>query len=71
MKNKKISIAVLLCLLIISTIPAYSQLPPPPPPPCTVPPCNVPINSGILFLLGAGLALGISMLYKTQKNKAL
>jgi hypothetical protein len=71
MRNQKISKLLLLCLLIISTFNAYSQLPPPPPPPCITPPCNVPVNSGIILLIAAGLVLGIFMLYRTQKKKAI
>lgn len=68
---------LLTLLLVLSNIMLYAQPPAGPPPtgsgatggtpPCWNPEC-VPIDSGIAFLLIAGLALGITKLYSKYKT---
>ncbi|MCX8081216.1 MAG: hypothetical protein N3F09_08275 [Bacteroidia bacterium] len=45
--------------------------PPPPPsggPPCWPPPCTIPIDGGIGFLMAAGLGYGIKKIHEKMKK---
>lgn len=42
--------------------------PPTGPPPCWPPPCTIPVDSGIGFLIAAGIALGVKKLYALHKT---
>jgi hypothetical protein len=69
LRDKKYKIELLLLLGVLLSIPVFSQPPPPPPPPpCWPPPCNVPINSGILIITAIGLIYGAYTILKTQKR---
>jgi hypothetical protein len=71
--NKKFSRKILLGIAILCTSVAFSQPPPPPPPPspccwptpCT---CNIPLNSGVVILIAAGLFYGIYSITKSKKK---
>lgn len=70
MKSKRY-IPALIIILVMYISPVFSQPPPPPPPPpCWPPPCNIPINGGIMFVLLLGVAYGTFILYKTKKRKS-
>ena len=61
-QNKKI-IASILFVLISFVCVAQGSGPPPPSPP---PPVGLPVDGGILVLLGLGLVYGIKKLLKTR-----
>ena len=43
---------------------------PPPDPPCWPPPCTIPIDGGIGFLIAAGIAYGGKKIIDSKKNPA-
>ncbi|NNM95453.1 MAG: hypothetical protein HKL88_08330 [Bacteroidia bacterium] len=59
---------ILVFLGILLTVPCFSQPGGPGGPPCWPPPCAVPINGGIVFLLAAGAVYGFYMLYRMRKR---
>ena len=61
-QNKKIIASILFVLISFVCI-AQGSGPPPPSPP---PPPGLPIDGGILALLGLGLVYGIKKLFKTR-----
>ena len=62
--NKVISIVFFLLLLASIGI---CQPPPPGGPPCWPPPCVIPFDGGISFLIAAGVAYGGKKLYDSRK----
>jgi hypothetical protein len=62
MKNIISASAVILFLIIGSTYVAYAQLPPPGSDP-------VPIDGGVISVLGASIAYGAKKLYDRNKQK--
>lgn len=75
MRNNLLKIALIICAITYSGF-VFSQPPPPPPgggpgTPCCWPPpciCAIPLNSGIILLIGAGVCIGIMGLYKAKKQ---
>lgn len=65
------AVALLFILGLFLSVPGFAQPTGPTGPSCWPPPCTVPINSGILLLLGAGMAYGFYMLYKMRKRRAI
>lgn len=66
MKNLKIHAVYALCAMSA----ALSAAPPPPPsggPGCWPPPC-IPVDNGLLVLIGAGVVLGLKTLYSFRKK---
>jgi len=72
MNLKKYTTAAVLTLCGVFAIsPVFGQPPPPPPPPpCWPPPCTIPINSGIIFLIAAGVVLSVYLLYKKDLRRS-
>lgn len=74
---KKVKALILLGFIIVVGRTA-AQAPPPPPggggsttsPGCWPPPCTVPIDGGIGFLIAAGVGLGAKKLYNNQKKES-
>jgi len=61
----------LIWLLIVNYVHAAGPPPPPPPtggPPCWPPPCAIPIDGGIGFLMAAGLGYGAKKIYDSLKK---
>lgn len=71
--NKYIFLFLIILLVAVSSQPCFAQLPPPPPPPPTGPPCwpppCVPVNSGLIYALGAALLFGVYAIYKSVKSR--
>ena len=70
--NKYIFLFLIILLVAVSSQPSFAQLPPPPPPPpgppCWPPPC-IPVNSGLIYALGAALLFGVYAIYKSVKSR--
>ncbi|KRD11689.1 hypothetical protein ASE21_08295 [Flavobacterium sp. Root901] len=79
----KIIRIILFALLIISNVPGVLANTPPPPAPTaknastnatldddTPPPPGLPINEDLPFLIGAGLILGMTIIYRNRIKKA-
>ncbi len=70
--NKYIFLFLIILLVAVSSQPCFAQLPPPPPPPpgppCWPPPC-IPVNSGLIYALGAALLFGVYAIYKSVKSR--
>jgi hypothetical protein len=60
----------LIWLLIVNYVHAAGPPPPPPTggPPCWPPPCAIPIDGGIGFLMAAGLGYGAKKIYDSLKK---
>lgn len=70
--NKTIFYIVLLLFTGIFTLVFAAGPPPPPPsggPPCWPPPCSIPIDGGVGFLIAAGIGYGIKKIHQ-YLNKA-
>ena len=63
MKNKILSVSMLVALLVAATSAVFAQVGPPPPPPPPPPPTSVPIDGGVFLLLVSGLIYGAKKLY--------
>jgi len=72
MNLKRYIVAIILTICGVFAIsPVFSQPPPPPPPPpCWPPPCTIPINSGIILLIAAGVLFGAYILYKKEFKRS-
>jgi hypothetical protein len=66
--NKNVLRKILFFCAVLATAPIFSQPPPPPPPPCWPPPCSVPLNNGIVFLIVVGVLYGAYTLYTSKKK---
>jgi len=62
MKQKAILILIFIVALVFSATIVSAQPPPPPPQ-------DIPIDGGLLFLIGAGMAYGAKEIYKYEKKK--
>lgn len=60
---QKTTFKIIVGLMLIALPSAFSQGPPPPPP-CPIPPCDVPINQNIVFLILAGFVLASVSIHK-------
>jgi hypothetical protein len=60
----------LIWLLIVNYVHAAGPPPPPPTggPPCWPPPCAIPIDGGIGFLMAAGIGYGAKKIYDSLKK---
>ncbi len=59
---------LIIALVLLNVSVASAQVTPPPPP--VPPPAGLPIDENIIFLMIAGTALGIAVLYKNKIKKA-
>ncbi len=75
--HKKLRLIITTCLIAFAsciTINAYATEPPPPgggsapAPPCWPPPCTIPIDGGISFLITAGVVYGGKKLYRKKAS---
>lgn len=59
-------------LFFILTSAIFAAGPPPPPPsggpPCWPPPCAIPIDGGIGFLMAAGIGYGVKKIHEKLKK---
>jgi len=64
------SIFTVLFLFVVNSI--FSAPPPPPAgsPACWPPPC-IPIDNGVIFLILAGVILGLKKIYDLRKKKQI
>ena len=69
-KNWLISIIAGLFILLSGIVNDVLCQPPPPPPPCAVPPCNIPLDGGITFLIAAGAVYGGKKLIGVSKKES-
>lgn len=71
---KKIRYVILACFIVVpaminlNNIIAQPGGDPPPNPPCWPPPCTIPIDGGIGFLIVAGIAYGGKKVLDQKKN---
>lgn len=65
---KKLALILLLILGPIAIDKVFCQPPPPGGPPCWPPPCSIPLDGGVSFLIAAGIAYGGKKIYDNSKK---
>jgi len=71
MRNNKIILGLLFTAAgLVFTNKIYASGPPPPATgnPCFPPPCGIPLDGGISFLIAAGIAYGSKKVYNARKK---
>jgi len=70
MKKKIFPLIISFFILFLSSSDSIATGPPGPPmgPTCWPPPCTIPIDGGISFLIAAGVALGGKKIYDSRKK---
>ena len=63
MKNRLLSVSMIVALVLAATSAVFAQVGPPPPPPPPPPPTAIPLDGGVFLLLVSGLVYGAKKLY--------